>query len=297
MRRAAATVAAAALVLSAMTPAPAAADERLARLPPDQQALARRMVAFMDDMDRRQFGRVDRLNGAGAAPERLQRETDDSIYDVTVTRGPVVEKFGRMIAEGKKSQPGRREGEIVWSRFYSLDGHARSPLVGMLHATLVLQFYTDGSASAVGWLGVMNGTRVDADMQRLTRVVDEHFAAYGRDPTVYRKLMVKGTDETIADFRRRPDPAGVSFYGPPVFPGDAARSYEFVEGLFTKFTDAWIDLAEQHRNDAGTPADVAAQEAMRKRWLVDQLFSDPFAKELVPFEVWSTANVPPVIRF
>jgi hypothetical protein len=280
-----------------MSPQPAAADGRLARLTPHQQALARRMVAFMDETDRRQFSRADRLNGAASAPERLQRETDDSIYDVTVSRGPVVEKLGRMIAEGKKTQPGRREGELVWSRFYSLDGHARSPLVGMLHATLVLQFYADGSASAVGWLGVMNGTRVDADMQRLTRIVDGHFAAYGRDPTVYRKLMVKGTDETIADFRRRPDPAGVSFYGPPVFPGHVERSYEFVEGLFTKFTDAWLDLAEQHRNDAGTPADVLAQEAMRKRWLVDQLFSDPFAKELVPFEVWSLANVPPVIRF
>jgi hypothetical protein len=86
-----------------------------------------------------------------------------------VTRGPVVEKFGRMIDEGKKTQPGRREGEIVRSRFYSLDGHAGSPLVGVLHATLVLQFYADGSASAVGWLGVMNSTRVDADMQRRTR--------------------------------------------------------------------------------------------------------------------------------
>jgi hypothetical protein len=212
------------------------------------------MVAFMDETDRRQFSRADRLNGAASAPERLQRETDDSIYDVTVSRGPVVEKLGRMIAEGKQTQPGRREGELVWSRFYSLDGHARSPLVGMLHATLVLQFYADGSASAVGWLGVMNGTRVDADMQRLTRIVDGHFAAYGRDPTVYRKLMVKGTDETIADFRRRPDPAGVSFYGPPVFPGDVERSYEFVEGLFTKFTDAWLDpgrAAPQRRGHAG----------------------------------------------
>jgi hypothetical protein len=167
----------------------------------------------------------------------------------------------------------------------------------MLHATLVLQFYADGSGFAGGWLGVMNGTRVDADMQRLGGVVDRYFTAAGRDPAIYRKLMVKGTDETIADFRRRPDPAGVSFYGPPVFPGDVARSYAFIEGLFDEFTGAYLDLAELHRADAGTPADQLAQDAMRKRWLVDQLFSDPFAKELVPFEVWSTANVPPVVRF
>jgi hypothetical protein len=82
-----------------------------------------------------------------------------------------------------------------------------------------------------------------------------------------------------------------------VFPGDVARSYAFIEGLFERFNDAYLDLVERRRGEAGSPADIAARDAMRKRWLVDQLFSDPFARELVPFEVWSTANVPPVIRF
>lgn len=285
------------LVLAAVTAVAAPPDPRLDRLPPDQQALARRMLAFMDRMDARYFGRVDALNGGPAAREQLGRETDDSVYDVVVTRGAVVEKYGRMIAAGKKTQPGRREGELVWSRFYSLDAHPGTPMVGMLHATLVLQFYADGSAFAGGWLGVMNGTRVAADMEALGGLVDGYFAAAGRDPAIYHRLMVKGTDETIAGFRRQPDPAGVSFYGPPVFPGDVARSYAFIEGLFERFNDAYLDLVERRRGEAGTPADVAARDAMRKRWLVDQLFSDPFARELVPFEVWSTANVPPVIRF
>ena len=34
-----------------------------------------------------------------------------------------------------------------------------------------------------------------------------------------------------------------------------------------------------------------------RRWLMDQLFSDPFASKIVPFEVWSAANVPPTIKF
>lgn len=283
-------------------PAPAAAgsDARLARLSAEHQVIARRMVAFMEQADRRYFARAEALNGKAAASlpgDTLERETDDSIYNVRVTRGPVVEKLGRMIAEGKKTQPGRREGVLVWSRFYSIDVHPQTPLVGMLHATLVLQFYEDGTGFAGGWLGVMNGTRVAEDMQALTSLVDTHFEAYGRDPAVYRSLIVKGTEDTISEFRRRPDPSGVSFYGPPVFPGDLARSYELVEGLFEKFTDAYLDLVPKRTGAPVTAEDLALQEAMRKRWLVDQLYSDPFASKLVPFEVWSLANVPPAVRF
>ena len=43
--------------------------------------------------------------------------------------------------------------------------------------------------------------------------------------------------------------------------------------------------------------DLIAQEKMRKSWLIDQLFSDPFASKIVPFEVWGTANLPPEIKF
>jgi hypothetical protein len=281
-----------------------ATDTRLARLSPGQQAVATRMLQFMARADGKYLTRVPALDGGGPSPpllavagDTLTCETDDSIYDVQVVRGRVVEKLGRMIAEGKKTQPGRREGPLVWGRFYSLDVHPGSPLVGMLHATLVLQFYEDGTGFAGGWLGVMNGTRVSEDMETLAAVVDGHFAAHGKSPAVYRRLIVKGTDDTISAFRRRPDPSGVSFYGPPVFPGEVARSYEFVEGLFEKFTDAYLDLVGRHAASAGTAEDVERRDAMRKRWLVDQLYSDPFASKLVPFEVWSLANVPPTVRF
>jgi hypothetical protein len=167
----------------------------------------------------------------------------------------------------------------------------------MLHATLVLQFYEDGSGFAGGWLGVMNGTRVDEDMRLLTRVVDTHFDQQEKNPAVYRSLIVKGTEDTITEFRRRPDASGVSFYGPPVFPGNVARSYEFIEGLFEKFTDAYLDLIPRRMGATVTSEDLSRQEGMRKRWLVDQLMSDPFSSKLVPFEVWSLANVPPTVRF
>ncbi len=281
-------------------PAHSETDSRLTRLSPEHQALARRMVGFMERADGKYFARAQALNGTPGAPgpgDLLHSETEDSIYAVRVSRGRVVEKLGRMLAEGKKTQPGRREGELVWSRFYSIDVHPQTPLVGMLHATLVLQFYADGTGFAGGWLGVMNGTRVPEDMQALTTLVDAHFAAADKKPAVYRSLIIKGTDDTIASFRRQPDASGVSFYGPPVFPGDMARSYEFIEGLFEKFTDAYLNLIPARTGVPVTAEDRTRQDAMRKRWLVDQLFSDPFASKLVPFEVWSLANVPPTVRF
>jgi len=281
-------------------PASALADSRLARLSPEHQALALRMTGFMDRADRKYFARAQALNGPPKPPvpaDRVSLETDDSIYDVSVTRGPVIEKLGRMVAEGKKTQPGRREGVLVWGRFYSIDVHPQTPLVGMLHATLVLQFYEDGTGFAGGWLGVMNGTRIDEDMQVLAKVVDTHFAEHDRNPAVYRRLIIKGTEDTVSDFRRRPDPSGVSFYGPPVFPGDLARSYDFIETLFEKFSDAYLDLVPKRTGAAVTADDLVRQDFMRKSWLVDQLYSDPFASKLVPFEVWSLANVPPTVRF
>lgn len=286
------------LLMVSTDPALAAAgeDARLARLSPAHQAIAGRMVRFMAASDERLYDEARRLNGS-LTVERLDLETDDSIYTVEVTRGPVVEKLGRMIAEGKKTQPGRREGVLVWGRFYSIDVHPKTPLVGMLHATLVLQFYEDGTGFAGGWLGVMNGTRNDEDMQELTRLVDSHFARYGKDPGPYRKLIIKGTDDTVGRYRRKPDPSGVSFYGPPLFPDDLARSYDLVESLFQQFTQAYMGLVAKRARDAYGPEDLARQSAMRKQWLVDQLLSDPFSSKLVPFEVWSLANVPPTVNF
>jgi coproporphyrinogen III oxidase len=274
----------------------AADDERLARLVPADQAVAREVSAFIASMDAKYLGRVAELNG-GAGFERLEMATDDTDYLVRVTRGPVIEKAGTMIAVGKKAQPGRIPGVLLWSRFYSIDLHPKTPLVGMLHATVVVQFYEGGRSFAGGWLGVMNGTRNAADMAALKAVTDGHFARHGRDPAPYRSLIVKGTEDTVAAFRRRPDDSGVSFYGPPVFPGDTARSYHFVAELFDAFTGAYLDIVEKRATQDWTPVDLVAQDEMRKRWLVDQLFSDPFASKLVPFEVWSLANVPPVVRF
>jgi coproporphyrinogen III oxidase len=204
-----------------------------------------------------------------------------------------------MLAAGKKTSPGRApdNGTLVWGRFYSIDVHPKTPLVGMLHATIVLQHFENGKSAVGGWLDVMPGTRIDADIAVLHELVDAYFAKHDKDPKLYRHLVCKGTEDTVTEFRRRPSCSGVSFYGPPVYRGDTDKSYAFIESLFDKFVDAFLDITENRADDPYTDADVLAQDQMRRRWLIDQLFSDPFASKIVPFEAWSAANVPPVIKF
>lgn len=274
-----------------------AADEHMERLSPENRALAQRMLASVARWDHKYRDRAIAMNGAPSAPETLHHETEFSIYDIWVTRGPVIEKLGRMLAEAKKQQPDRKGSPLVWSRFYSLDYHARTPLVGMLHSALLLQFYEDGTGFVGGWLGVMNGTRNEQDMAQLTKVVDDRYAKFGKSPELYRRMMMQGPQDADPRFKRRPDPSGVSLYGPPAFPEDIAKTYELAEGLFEQFDDAYLEIVARRAKQRYTPEDEARRDEMRKRWLTDQLFSDPLTSKVVPYEVWSLSDMPPMIRF
>ena len=265
--------------------------------PETRDALIARYDAFVAAMDQKYFGRAAELNGNADVEDRVM-ETEYSDYELRVTRGEVVEKLGRMLSDGKKTQPGRNSGAVLtWGRFYSLDFHPKTPLVGMLHATIVLQFFEDGTAGVGGWLGVLPGTRVDEDLNMLKTLTDEHFAAHDKEPALYRRLICKGTEDTNAEWRRKPACVGASFYGPPVYRDDVEKSYIFIEEMYDKFTDAYVDTIVKRANDPVTEADIAAQEEMRLRWLEDQLFSDPFASGLVPWKAWTFANMPPVVKF
>lgn len=276
----------------------AGADERLALLSADDRELANDYTRFIESMDRKYFERVIALNGeSDAGFETLSLENEYSDYDIRVTRGPVIEKFGRMLALGNKTSPGRGDRVLTWGRFYSLDAHPRTPHVGMLHATIVLQFFETGEPSAVGWLGVMPATRIEEDLQALKALADLHFARHDKSPDLYRRLICKGTEDTVARWRRRPACSGVSFYGPPLFRGDARQSFEFVSALFDDFVGTYLDQVEKRDAQPVRPADQAAQDDMRRRWLLDQLYSDPYSSKIVPFEAWSLANMPPQVKF
>jgi coproporphyrinogen III oxidase len=285
-----------AMIAASMATTAFAEDERIERLSGKDREVADFMKAFIQEMDAKYFERIGEMNGELEFEDRTA-ETDYSGYDLRVTRGEVMEKTGRMLSAGKKQNPARGDKELVWSRFYSLDMHPKTPLVGMLHATIVVQFFADGSSSSGGFLGVMPATKIAEDLDYLKELTDAYFAEAGKDPSLYRRLMCKGTEDTVFEFRRKPACSGVSFYGPPVYRGSTEDSLKFIAGLFDEFVGAYVDITEKRADDPYSEADLLAQDEMRKRWLIDQLFSDPFASAIVPFEVWSFANVPPVIKF
>jgi hypothetical protein len=53
----------------------------------------------------------------------------------------------------------------------------------------------------------------------------------------------------------------------------------------------------ERADDPFTDEDIAAQDTMRRRWLIDQVFSDPFASKIVPWNAWAFQNMPPVLKF
>ena len=286
--------------------------QRLEQLSVENRLIAEDLIKFIEDSDNKYFSWAGCINlnltaidnnclskdNGNTADESFQSVTKYSDFDVRVARGPIVEKIGRMISEGKMTSPGRgEERNLLWGRFYSIDVHPKTPLVGMLHATLVLQIFEDGSIGTGGWLDVMPGTRVESDLNYLKKVTDEYFKRNNADPSLYRRLVCKGTEETIEEFRRKPSCSGVSFYGPPVFRESGEKSYRFIKGMYSEFVDAYFETIEQRMNDPYTEEDLLAQEKMRKSWLIDQLFSDPFASKIVPFQVWATANVAPTVKF
>ena len=279
--------------------------ERLDALTPDNRIIAEDLITFMQASDDKYFAWVNKINEQnspelGDQPindENFDWTTEYSDYNIRVVRGPVIEKTGRMLSAGKMTSPGRGDKNLVWGRFYSIDIHPKTPLVGMLHATIVLQFFEDNSIGTGGWLDMMPGTRIPEDLEFLKQTTDDYFQKHNANTALYRRLVCKGTEDTIEYWRRKPSCSGVSFYGPPVFRDSGEKSYRFIKGMFNEFVDAYLQLVEKRMNDSFSKEDVLAQEIMRKRWLMDQLFSDPFASKIVPFEVWSAANVPPTIKF
>ena len=279
--------------------------ERLDALTPDNRIIAEDLITFMQASDEKYFAWVNKINEQNLPAlgdhlindENFDWTTEYSDYNIRVVRGPVIEKTGRMLSAGKMTSPGRGDKNLVWGRFYSIDIHPKTPLVGMLHATIVLQFFEDNSIGTGGWLDMMPGTRIPEDLEFLKQTTDDYFQKHNANTALYRRLVCKGTEDTIEYWRRKPSCSGVSFYGPPVFRDSGEKSYMFIKGMFTEFVDAYLQLVEKRMNDSFTKEDVLAQETMRRRWLMDQLFSDPFASKIVPFEVWSAANVPPTIKF
>jgi coproporphyrinogen III oxidase len=275
------------------TAALSASTNEFTGLTAEQAALANQAVEFLSEMDRLYFGRIGELNG-GLRLEVLEFPNEYADHQVQVVRGPVVEKAGRMRVTTKKPTA-EFQDQRLWSRFFSVDVHPKSPLVGMLHAAFVMHFNPDGTSAIGGWVDVLPGASSNEDLELLKQTMDVVFKRYGVDGAVHRKMSCEGTRGEGAR-RRKPACVGGSFYGRDMM-GASEENFRFMTEAYRSFLEAYLGLIEKRKDDAYTAADIAAQEAMRRNWLEDRFFSDPFTGNVVPYEVWSLSTLPPAVKF
>jgi len=264
----------------------------------EQKALAERSLVFLSRMNDMYFSRIDQMNGGSAKTSR-ERTTEYADYNAKAARGPVVEKGGRLYSITKK--PTRSfQKQTIWSRFFSVNMHAKTPLVGMPHNAFVIQFYEDGGSSIGGFLDVIPGATPDEDLLYIKEAMDAVYEKHGVDPGPHRALSCKGDDKaaaaTVSTYRRKVACIGGSFYLQPMLMVTEAN-FDFMTDAYETFLDSYLTMVEKRINDQYTDEDLAMQDAMRLNWFEDRFFSDPFTRDVVPYEIWSLHSLPPTVKF
>jgi len=264
----------------------------------EQKALAQSSLEFLSRMNTMYFSRIDKMNG-GSEKESRFRSTEYADYNAKAARGPVVQKGGRLYSITKK--PTRSfQKPTVWSRFFSVNMHAKSPLAGMPHNAFVIQFYEDGGSSIGGFLDVLPGATPEEDLLYIKEAMDAVYEKHGVDPTPHRALSCKGDDKaaaaTVSTYRRKVACIGGSFYLQPMLTV-TDENFDFMTDAYETFLDSYLTMVEKRVDDPYTDEDLAAQDAMRLNWFEDRFFSDPFTRDVVPYEIWSLHSLPPVVKF
>jgi coproporphyrinogen III oxidase len=259
----------------------------------EQRAFVDRALTFMGEMDALYFGRIAQLND-DATVEILDFPTEYAEHEVRVLRGPVVEKAGRMRVVHKKPKA-EFQGERLFSRFFSVDVHPKSPRVGMLHAAFTMNYKPDGSSAIGGWIDVLPGAMSAEDLALLKQTMDRVFEKYAVDPEPHRRMSCEGSP---GEGQRRREPAcvGGSFYGRDMMPV-TEHNFTFMTEAYREFLTVYLDLIEKNRAAPYTAEDLARQDYMRRNWLEDRFFSDPYTGNVVPYEVWALSTLPPVVKF
>jgi coproporphyrinogen III oxidase len=270
------------------TPAALAEDDALftsdfAGLNEEQTVLAARALEFLSRMNDMYFGRIDKMNG-GSEKESRARSTEYADYNAKAARGSVVQKGGRLYSITKK--PTRSfQKPTVWSRFFSVNMHAKSPLVGMPHNAFVIQFYEDGGSSIGGFLDVLPGAMPEEDLLYIKEAMDAVYARHGVDPEPHRALSCKGDDEaaaaTVSTYRRKVACIGGSFYLQPMLTV-TEQNFDFMTDAYETFLDSYLTMVEKRAGDPYTDEDLTAQDVTR---------------DVVPYEIWSLHSLPPEVKF
>lgn len=272
--------------------------DSLDALTPEQAIVARQMLDFMTGIEATFWSRVDALNGVKPGTAKVESLVMDppknGHYEVRVQRGPVVEKAGVMTVMTTVEQPPFIIGG-KWNRFIEVAAHPKSPLVGMLHATFSMQFSDKGIGNIGATIDMMKAAQKPEDLALFDERITAVFRKHGVDREKYRGKGCSQKREGFWKYYRPGTCTGVSMYGPDMLADEP--HFQLVSDLYRTAVDTYFELVQKPERQPYTAADLAAQDAMRKGWLEDQLFWDVLAKKFVPYEAWSAVNAPPVVKW
>ena len=284
------------LVVTSPMNVSAAPNDGVEGLNEEQQALAAHLLDFLAKMDAKFFERARQLNGGVQADESKEFNYDFADYSVQVGRGPVVEKIGRMVSRVIKPTSEIQQPRI-FGRYYGIDVHAESPLMGQVHAAFNLNINPDGSTSVGGTLNLLKGGAQEEDLVYVKDALDAVFEKHNVDSTPYRERLCNGETVQNEKYHRKLACVGASFFGFPMMPA-TDENFLFMTEIYETFIDAYLDTLERRKDAPYTEDDLAAQDAMRRNWYEDQTYGDPYSSGgVTPYEVWGLAYLPPEVKF
>ena len=266
----------------------------LTKLSPEAAAFASRTLDFIDKMNGIYFDAAARLNGDGNRLEHSELDTEFGNWDTQVARGPIMEKAGRTITVIKKPT---FQADTLWSRYLVLAAHPKSPLVGTMQASFVVEFHKDGNSMVAGMIDIMPAATSDEDLAEIKSAVEVVYQAHGVDGAKYRqRSCIASAEEINVEHRRKAACVGGNFFGRDPMKV-TEENFEFMTEIYQTFVESFLAIVEKRQNDAYTEADLALQDEMRRGWLEDRLFADPNTTQFAPWEAWSLYSLPPVVKF
>lgn len=258
-----------------------------------QQVAARKMERFMAEVEKEFFSQVRALNQDASIQQQVV-DPGNARYEIRVARGPVLEKAAVMTAITRVEEPPFVRG-LRWNRFFELAVHPKTPRVGMLHATFVVQVASDGSSTIGGTIDMMHSAQDPADLAWFRAGRDAVFVRHGIDPAKYVVSGCGKPNEGAWKWHRPSTCTGASIFGTQLEVNE--KNFDFVAEVFRNGMEQYFELVRKRWQEPWGTAELEAQQFMRRRWLEDQLFWDLLSRKFVPYEAWAAANALPEVHF
>jgi len=256
----------------------------------EQREHAEHMLKLTAERQKFFLDTIEKYNGSQDIETRLF-DTEKARHEVSVARGEVLEKAAWYTNQTKMADP-PYVPEAIWDRYFEMDFHPRTPLLGQLHATVYFTYLADGNSAIAGYMDYTPGTWIDEDIAYMKKAVNDVFEENGHDVEHFRQMLYK-------DYHKDKLQAaciGAAFYVRPMLEINT-ENLSFVQKAHETLVSSYFDVLDKRKDQSFSEEDLANQAGMRKRWLEDHLFSDPFTMYVVPYDVWSFADAPPVVTF